>query len=93
MKCRRCGDNLWVQFTEEDINRDFPIPPQLRTAMLAATVDADRQAELDAIETARERQRDSVYPCPECNQRTFIRWREGHYDPRHNRYACPECRS
>ena len=31
-------------------------------------------------------------PCPECRPTTYEQWGEGHYDARHDRARCAECR-
>ena len=31
-------------------------------------------------------------PCPECRPATYEQWGEGHYDARHDRARCAECR-
>lgn len=92
--CSRCHGVGWVQVQPSYADRQLPS----LTLDQAAAVEAAGPEAVAAVDRQLHYQRvalaDSWYPCRECNERAFYRWRDSHYHPdsdHHNRATCAGC--
>lgn len=89
MRCRRCDGMGFCWPAPGHGARTHPLPDYLAVEPLNGWSDAEL-ADRERILRAQEREDESCYPCPECNLRTFHRWREGHFDKHHDRANCDD---
>lgn len=85
MTCSPRCEGGWIPLTDATIEKQYPEPDY-------PTNDPDEATRLRAEWlNARACARNTFYPCPECNRRAFHRWREGHWEPDHDRDECDTC--
>lgn len=84
-ECTDCDSSGWrrvtTKYAEHQANTKHPAPEDRERT------DAEQRLWRSAYETARN----TVYPCKTCQPSVFWRWANGHFDPQHDRAACPEC--
>lgn len=87
--CSRCGGVGFCWPQDGHGARAYPLPDHLQVEPLNGWTE-DEIVTRERIIARQEREQESCYPCSECNARLFHRWREGHFDPNHDRANCDD---
>lgn len=87
----KCDGTGWIQVSEAYVDHAAGPPPSIpegETPHERAMFEAEHRG----YRAKRAALTNTSYPCPSCMPIQFERWSGGHWEPRHDRDACDDCR-